>query len=217
MTNLIWDLVLASQVQVITSVGVVGQVGHLYQSQAEAQWRTILLMVVSSQSQLPQIYSIFHQILFANFLGMVPYSSTATVEQVISFWQAVTFLLGVLIMGSQSHRSVLQAAASWITDLAGTPLVLVPLMVILEIVAQTQRILSLGMRLSVNMITGHTLVKVCSGFINGNGIWIMGVGQLLLTLFLSQEILIAYLQAYIFTFMTCLTIKEMAQPQQIAP
>jgi F0F1-type ATP synthase membrane subunit a len=75
------------------------------------------------------------------------------------------------------------------------------------------RIVALGTRISVNMITGHTLVKVIGGFIwdaysSGTSLLILALPMVLLTAFLSLEILIAYLQAYIYTFISCLTIKD---------
>lgn len=65
------------------------------------------------------------------------------------------------------------------------------------------------------MITGHILAKVCVGFIwvaylKGTSLLVLTLPLLLLTLFLALELLIAYLQAYIFTFITCITIKDMA-------
>lgn len=67
------------------------------------------------------------------------------------------------------------------------------------------------------MITGHILAKVCVGFIwvaylKGTSLLVLTLPLLLLTLFLALELLIAYLQAYIFTFITCITIKDMALP-----
>ena len=65
------------------------------------------------------------------------------------------------------------------------------------------------------MITGHILCKVCVGFIwvgylNGTSLLVLTLPLVVLTMFLCLELLIAYLQAYIFTFILCLTIKDMA-------
>jgi ATP synthase subunit 6 len=140
---------------------------------------------------------------------MVPYSSTCTVEIILTLSIALTLLIAVLLRGFLSNGIVLLAAFLP----AGTPLALVPLMIILELVAYLTRTLSLGLRLAVNMITGHILAKVCVGFI-----WVAylkGLSALIipllipLTVFLGLEILIAYLQAYIFTFITCITVRDM--------
>lgn len=144
---------------------------------------------------------------------MVPYTSCSTVEIIITLTIAFTLLVAVLLRGFvTSHDMVLLAA--FIP--AGTPLALVPLMIVLEIVAYVTRCLSLGLRLAVNMITGHILAKVCVGFIwvaylklnIGTSLLVLSLPLVLLTLFLGLEILIAYLQAYIFTFIVSITIVE---------
>ena len=143
---------------------------------------------------------------------MVPYSSTPTVEIILTLSIALTLLIAVLLVGFLSNGVVLLAA--FIP--AGTPLALVPLMIVLELVAYVTRTLSLGLRLAVNMITGHILAKVCVGFIwvaylKGLSSLVISLPLLVpLTVFLGLELLIAYLQAYILTFITCITIKDMA-------
>ena len=182
----------------------------------ETLYRTVLLMVDNYIGRkftiyFPLIYTIFYLVLFSNLIGMVPYSSTPTVEFVITLSIALSLLMGILIIGILSHKTLLFAAFLP----AGTPLLLIPLLVPLEIMAYLTRTLALGLRLSVNMITGHTLVKVCSSFIyvaytKGVSFFILILPLFILTLFLALELLIAYLQAYIFTFITCITLKDMA-------
>ena len=140
---------------------------------------------------------------------MVPYSSTPTVEIVMTLTLAFTILIGVLIMGFFSHKLYLFAAFLP----AGTPIGLVFLMVPLEILAYLTRTFSLGLRLAVNLITGHILAKVLIGFIwnaylSNVPLLYLSAPLLLVALFLSLELLIAYLQAYIFTFITCITIRD---------
>lgn len=164
----------------------------------------------ANMKYFPLIFTIFHLVLFSNFLGLIPYSSTSTVEFAITLTIAFTLLIGILIIGFIHHQLYLFA----VFIPAGTPLGLVPLMIILEVIAYFTRLLSLGLRLSVNMITGHILTKVCInfiwlGYINGTSFFILIIPLALLTLFLCLEILIAYLQAYIFTFITCLTFRDM--------
>jgi F-type H+-transporting ATPase subunit a len=88
-------------------------------------------------------------------------------------------------------------------------------MVVLEVFAYIFRTLSLGLRLAINLITGHLLLKVCIGFvwlgyIKGTSLFILAIPLLLLTAFLSLEILIAYLQAYILIFITIITLKDVS-------
>lgn len=180
----------------------------------ESLYKTMLSMVTSyinvkSVIFLPMIYTIFHFILFSNLVGMIPYSSTPTVEIIMTLTLAFTVLIGVLIMGFFSHKLYLFA----VFLPAGTPLPLIFLMVPLEILAYLTRTLSLGLRLAVNLITGHILGKVLISFIwlaylNNISFIILTLPLLLVSLFLSLELLIAYLQAYIFTFITCITIRD---------
>ncbi len=139
----------------------------------------------------------------------MPYSSTPTVEIVMTLSIAFTLLGGILLIGFLTHKLYLLA----IFLPAGTPLGLIPLMVFLEVIAYFFRTMSLGLRLAINLITGHILAKVCVGFIwlgyiKGTSYIILAIPLILLTVFLSLEILIAYLQAYILIFITILTLKD---------
>lgn len=159
----------------------------------------------------PLIYTLFYLILFSNLIGMVPYSSTPTVEFIITQTLSISLLIGVLIIGFLTHNILL--AAAFLP--AGTPLPLTLMMLIIEIIAYSTRTLSLGLRLAVNLITGHVQTKVILGFVweaylSGVSLFIIAIPLIFLTAFLSLEILIAYLQSYIFVFITCLTIKDMA-------
>ncbi len=91
---------------------------------------------------LPLIYTVFYLILFSNLIGMVPYSSTPTVEIIMTLSLAFTLLVAVLLIGFLSHKLLLLAA--FIP--AGTPLGLVLLMIVLEILAYATRTFSLGLR-----------------------------------------------------------------------
>lgn len=190
-------------------------VSNWFGIQNESFYRTLLSMVqnyISPKLEMffPLIYTLFTVILFSNLIGMVPYSSTPTVEIVMTQTLAFTILMGVLIMGFFSHKLYLFAAFLP----AGTPFALIFLMVPLEIQAYLTRTFSLGLRQAVNLITGHILAKVLISFIyqaylNNVSLFYLSLPLLLVSLFLAQELLIAYLQAYIFTFITCITIRDM--------
>lgn len=182
----------------------------------ETLFSTILSLVKNSTGKttyFPLIYTLFYLILFSNLIGMVPYSSTPTVEFVITLTLSITLLIGVLVLGVFTHNILL--AAAFLP--AGTPLPLTALLIIIEVIAYTTRTLSLGLRLAVNLLVGHLLVKVICGFaydmyLNLKGLSLVAVlfPLLFLVVFISLEILIAYLQGYIFVFITCITIKDMA-------
>jgi F-type H+-transporting ATPase subunit a len=183
---------------------------------SESLFRTILVMIenfvgLKSSIYLPLFYTIFHIVLFSNLLGLVPYSTTPTVELVMTLSIAFTLLFGLLLIGFLTHK--LYLFAMFLPG--GTPLGLVPLMVVLEIVAYINRTVSLGLRLAINLITGHLLLKVSIGFvwlgyIKGTSFFILAIPLVLLTAFLTLEILIAYLQAYILIFITIITLKDVS-------
>lgn len=161
---------------------------------------------------LPLFYTIFHLVLFSNLLGLVPYSTTPTVELVITLSISFTLLVGLLLIGFLNHKEYLLAMFLP----GGTPLGLIPLKVALEIIAYILRIVSLGLRLAINLITGHLLLKVSFGFIwlgylKGASYTLLAKPIYLLTIFLILEILIAYLQAYILIFITILTLKDVSK------
>lgn len=123
---------------------------------SESLYRTILLMIenfvgVKYTIYLPLFYSIFNIVLFSNILGLVPYSSTPTVEIVMTLAISFTLLIGILLIGFLTHKLYLLA----IFLPSGTPLGLIPVKIFLEILAYFFKILSLGLRLSINLITGH--------------------------------------------------------------
>lgn len=189
------------------------QIPNVYTITHESLFRSILLMVDTYMNTIyfPQIYTQFHVILFSNQIGMIPYSSTPTVEILMTLSLSFTIQIGVLIQGFISHKIYLLATFIPV----GTPIAQIPTMIIQEIISYISRTLSLGLRQAVNMITGHILVKVSVNFIwvaylKGTSIIILLIPMFLLTLFLAQEQLIAYLQAYIFCFITCITFKDMS-------
>lgn len=181
---------------------------------SESLYRTILSMIDNFigpkyTKYLPLFYTIFHLVLFSNLIGLVPYTSTPTVELVMTLSIAFTLLIGILLIGFLTHKLYLLA----IFLPSGTPLGLIPLMIFLEVIAYIFRTLSLGLRLAINLITGHILAKVVVGFIwmgyiKGVSYFILAIPLILLTIFFSLEILIAYLQAYILIFITILTLKD---------
>ena len=150
LNNVIFYLLIAGLIStLLTYVGTArGElVSNWWGILSESLYRTILSMVenyigIKFTVYLPLIYTVFHLILFSNLIGMVPYSSTPTVEIIMTLSIALTLLVAVLLIGFLSHKLLLLAA--FIP--AGTPLGLVPLMIVLEILAYVTRTLSLGLR-----------------------------------------------------------------------
>jgi F-type H+-transporting ATPase subunit a len=151
----------------------------------------------------PFVFTVFMFVLFGNLLGMVPYSFTFTSHIVVTFALAFIIFVGVTILGFVKHG--LHFFSFFVPP--GTPLPMYPLLIPIEVISYLSRPISLSVRLFANMLAGHTLLKVIAGFV-----WALGVFGVLPLAFVvaltGLEILIACLQAYVFTILTCLYIND---------
>jgi len=151
----------------------------------------------------PIIFTLFMFVLVGNMLGMVPYSFTFTSHIIVTFAMASIVFIGVTILALVKHR--LHFFTFFVPP--GAPVLMWPLLVPIEILSYLSRPISLSVRLFANMLAGHTLLKVIAGFVVVLGV--AGVIPLVIVVALTGlEILIAFLQAYVFTILTCLYIKD---------
>ena len=152
----------------------------------------------------PFIFSLFMFVLFCNMLGMLPYSFTVTSHIIVTFALAAVIFVGVTIIGFVNHG--VRYLKLFIPS--GVPVFLLPLIVIIEIISYLSRPVSLSVRLFANMMAGHTMLKVFGGFVISLGI-IGGWLPLSFTVALTGlEILIAFLQAYVFAILTCIYLND---------
>jgi len=152
----------------------------------------------------PFIFSLFMFVLFCNMLGMLPYSFTVTSHIIVTFALAAVIFVGVTIIGFVNHG----VGYLKLFIPSGVPLFLLPLIVIIEIISYLSRPVSLSVRLFANMMAGHTMLKVFGGFVISLGI-IGGWLPLSFTVALTGlEILIAFLQAYVFAILTCIYLND---------
>ena len=148
----------------------------------------------------PLITSYLFLVFFANLLGMIPYGITLTAQLVITFYLALTLILSLNIAGINIHKKNFLN----LFFPSGTPLLLAPLIVPIEIVSYSFRVISLSVRLFANMMAGHTLLKVIGGFgwsmFKSYGlISICGLIPLLvITILIGLELGVALIQAYVF-------------------
>ena len=151
----------------------------------------------------PFVFTVFMFVLFGNLLGMVPYSFTFPSHIVVTFALAFIIFVGVTILGFVKHG--LHFFSFFVPP--GTPLPMYPLLIPIEVISYLSRPISLSVRLFANMLAGHTLLKVIAGFV-----WALGLFGVLPLAFVvaltGLEILIACLQAYVFTILTCLYIND---------
>ena len=149
------------------------------------------------------IFSLFMFVLFCNMFGMIPYTFTVTSHIIVTFVLAAFIFIGVTIIGFIKHGfGYLKLFVP-----SGVPIVLLPLIVVIEIISYLSRPISLSVRLFANMLAGHTLLKVFAGFVSALGFF--GILPLVFIIALTGlEILIAFLQAYVFAILTCLYIND---------
>ena len=151
----------------------------------------------------PFVFTLFMFVLFGNMLGMIPYSFTFTSHIIVTFALAALVFVGVTILGFVKHG--FHFFSFFVPP--GISVALWPLMIPIEIISYLSRPISLSVRLFANMLAGHTLLKVFAGFVPVLGV--AGVVPLAFVAALSGlELLIAFLQAYVFAILTCLYIND---------
>ena len=152
----------------------------------------------------PFIFTLFMFVLFCNMVGMLPYAFTVTSHIIVTFALAAIVFIGVTIIGFIKHG--IKYLELFVPK--GVPFVLLPLIVIIEIISYLSRPVSLSVRLFANMMAGHTMLKVFGGFVISLGLlggWLpLGFSVALIGL----EILVAFLQAYVFAILTCIYLND---------
>jgi len=151
----------------------------------------------------PFVFSLFMFVLFGNMLGLIPYSFTYTSHIVITFAMAGFIFLTVTTVAIFRHG--FKFFGFFLPE--GVPMIMAPLLIPIEIISYLSRPISLSVRLFANMMAGHTLLKVVAGFVVPMGIFgfIPIAGLVAVT---GLELLIAFLQAYIFAILTCIYIND---------
>ena len=151
----------------------------------------------------PLVFSLFLFILFGNLLGLLPASFTYTSHLAVTFAMAIFVFLVATVVGFATHG--VKFLGFFIPS--GVPFALLPLMVPIEIISYLSRPVSLALRLFANMTAGHIMLKVFAGFVVSLGVLgVLPIG--VNVLLLGFELLIAFLQAYVFSVLTCLYLKD---------
>jgi F-type H+-transporting ATPase subunit a len=162
------------------------------------------------QIYFPFIYSLFVFILVNNLIGMVPYSFASTSHFILTFAISFTIVLGATILGFQLHG--FEFLSLFVP--AGTPIGLLPLLVLIEFISYISRAVSLGLRLGANIVAGHLLLNILSGFTynimkSGLLFFLLGFLPLLFVLaFSGLELGICFIQAQVFVVLTSSYIKD---------
>lgn len=179
-----------------------------WQSMAEMSYEFIANMVRDNvgrdgRQYFPFIFTLFMFILAGNLLGMLPYAYTFTSQIVVTFGLAFVVFIGVTIIGLVRHGT--HFFTYFFPD--GAPLWMAPLLVPIEVISYLSRPVSLSVRLFANMMAGHTMMKVFGGFTVLLAFF--GFAPLAMIIALTGfEILVAFLQAYVFTVLTCIYLHD---------
>lgn len=184
------------------------------QSMAEISYEFVANMIHSSAGEgglkfFPFVFTLFIFVLFSNFIGLIPGFFTVTSQIAVTFALAALVIAIVIITGFIKHG--IGFLRLFVPD---APILLLILLVPIEIISFFTRPISLSVRLFANMLAGHTMLKVFAGFV----ILLGGAGGVLSALSIAPmmlivaimllELLVAFLQAYVFSILTCIYINE---------
>jgi len=159
---------------------------------------------------VPFIYSLFIFIIVSNLTGNIPYNYTIATSMIVSIGLSFTIFIGVTILAVYLHKLVF---FSYFVP-SGTPLALVPLLVLIELVSYAARAVSLGVRLFANMTAGHTLLKILSTFLGqmfSSNVLVFFLTLIPFSIFIALiglELAVSVIQAYVFCILTSSYIKD---------
>ncbi len=189
------------------------------QSIAEMSYEFVANTVRSSAGTegmkfFPFVFSLFMFILFANIIGLIPYSFTVTSQIIVTAAFALLVFFIVIIYGF--WRNGLHFLNLFVPK--GVPALILPAVVVIEVLSFVSRPVSHSVRLFANMLAGHITLQVFAAFI----IMLAGLGVLgwfgavlpfaLVVMLTALELLVAFLQAYVFAILTCIYLNDAIHP-----
>ncbi len=211
--------VVLTSVFLLWSTGGRGLVPSRSQSLSEIAYEFVAGMLRDSAGSqgmkfFPFVFSLFMFILVANMFGMFPYFFTVTSHVIITVALALAVFLTVLVVGFGKHGfGFLKLFVP-----SGVPIAIMPLVVAIEVISFIARPISHSVRLFANMLAGHITLKVFAGFIvSMSTMGAVGIAGSLLPFAMTVgltalEFLVAFLQAYVFTMLTCMYINDALHP-----
>jgi F-type H+-transporting ATPase subunit a len=163
---------------------------------------------------LPFVFSLFMFILTANMIGIIPYTFTVTSHLIVTLALALMVFLTVLLYGI--YKNGFKFFKLFVPS--GIPLYILPLIMVIEVISFLSRPVSHSVRLFANMLAGHITLKVFAGFVTSlSALGAVGIFGSILPLAMTTaltglEILVAFLQAYVFTILTCIYLNDALHP-----
>ena len=191
-----------------------------FQSMAEISYEFVTSTIRSTAGAegmkfFPLIFSLFMFICVSNLVGIIPYTFTLSSHLIITAALALLVFFTVLIYGV--YKNGLKFFKLFVPS--GVPIYILPLVVFIEVFSFFLRPVSHSVRLFANMLAGHIALKVFAGFVALLGVslgavgWIGGIAPLALTVAIyALEILVAFLQAYVFAILTCIYLNDAIHP-----
>ncbi|HVG50855.1 MAG TPA: F0F1 ATP synthase subunit A [Xanthobacteraceae bacterium] len=162
----------------------------------------------------PLVFSLFMFILVSNMLGIIPYTFTVASHIIVTAALALLVFFTVLVYGF--YKNGMKFFKLFVPS--GIPIYILPLIVFIEVLSFLSRPISHSVRLFANMLAGHITLKVFASFVTMLGAmgiagWVGAVLPLGLTVALTAlELLVAFLQAYVFTILTCIYLNDALHP-----
>lgn len=189
------------------------------QSIAEISYEFVANTVRSSAGTegmkfFPFVFTLFMFVLFANMIGLIPYSFTVTSQVIITAALALTVFF--LVVGYGFWRNGLHFFNLFVPK--GVPKLILPAIVVIEVLSFVSRPVSHSIRLFANMLAGHITLQVFAAFvIMLGGAGILGLFGAVLPLAMvvmltALELLVAFLQAYVFAILTCIYLNDAIHP-----
>lgn len=154
----------------------------------------------------PYVMSLFMFIVFGNLLGLVPMAFTVTSHIAVTAVLAMAVFIGVTVIGF-ARNGMKFLDLFWIRS---APLAVRPILAVIEVISYFVRPLSLSIRLAGNMIAGHAVIKVFAGFAAIAAV--APVAVIAVVGMYAFEVLVAFVQAYVFTILTCVYLKDALHP-----
>ena len=154
----------------------------------------------------PYIMTLFLFIVFANFLGLIPMSFATTSHVAVTVVLALAVFISVTALGFIKHGKHF-LGLFWVTS---APLALRPVLAVIEVISYFVRPVSHSIRLVGNIMAGHAVIKVFAGF--AAVALISPLSVVAITAMYGMEVLVAFIQAYVFTILTCVYLRDALHP-----
>ncbi|MEI6098149.1 MAG: F0F1 ATP synthase subunit A [Alphaproteobacteria bacterium] len=161
----------------------------------------------------PLVMTLFLFILFVNLLGLLPASFTPTSHIAVTAILGFGVFIFVTVLGFAKH-GIGFLGLFWMKD---APLILRPIIAVIEVISYFVRPVSHSIRLAGNIMAGHAVIKVFAAFapmilISAIGLLVTPVSILAIVAIYALEVLVAFIQAYVFTILTCVYLKDALHP-----